>query len=101
MKAMVQALWLFTTACGDAIIVIITALNLFNNLAINFLAYAGTMLVVIAIFALMCQFYYQYNYYTSEAESDAFPEETTDGEQNGFNNSAYAMDPIDEKQPRY
>ncbi|KIH68941.1 hypothetical protein ANCDUO_00715 [Ancylostoma duodenale] len=41
MKALVQALWLLTTAIGDSIIVLITALNLFSNMATEFFAYAG------------------------------------------------------------
>ncbi|KAK6027694.1 hypothetical protein OSTOST_06275 [Ostertagia ostertagi] len=73
MKALVQALWLLTTAVGDSIIVLITALNLFSNMATEFFAYAGAMFVVISIFALMSIFYYEYNYYTqekSETQSD-------------------------------
>ncbi|VDO64118.1 unnamed protein product [Haemonchus placei] len=42
MKALVQALWLLTTAAGDSIIVLITALNLFSNMATEFFAYAGS-----------------------------------------------------------
>lgn len=41
MKALVQALWLFTTSIGDSIIVLITALNLFSNMATEFFVYAG------------------------------------------------------------
>ncbi|ETN86941.1 POT family protein [Necator americanus] len=44
MKALVQALWLLTTAIGDSIIVLITALNLFSNMATEFFAYAGISL---------------------------------------------------------
>ncbi|KAK6054846.1 hypothetical protein COOONC_07648 [Cooperia oncophora] len=66
MKALVQALWLLTTAVGDSIIVLITALDLFSNMATEFFAYAGAMFVVISIFAMMSIFYYEYNYYTQE-----------------------------------
>ncbi|KAK5984949.1 hypothetical protein GCK32_021930, partial [Trichostrongylus colubriformis] len=66
MKALVQALWLLTTAIGDSIIVLITALNLFSNMATEFFVYAGAMFVVITIFAMMSIFYYKYNYYTQE-----------------------------------
>uniref|UniRef100_A0A7I4Z3T0 Oligopeptide transporter 1 n=1 Tax=Haemonchus contortus TaxID=6289 RepID=A0A7I4Z3T0_HAECO len=66
MKALVQALWLLTTAVGDSIIVLITALNLFSNMATEFFAYAGAMFVVIFVFALMSIFYYEYNFYTNE-----------------------------------
>lgn len=41
MKALLQAFWLLTTAVGDSIIVGIAAANIFSNMAIQFLAYAG------------------------------------------------------------
>ena len=41
MKALVQALWVLTTAVGDAIIVLIAVLDLFENLATQFFVYAG------------------------------------------------------------
>nr|AAC39119.1 low-affinity peptide transporter [Caenorhabditis elegans] len=68
MKALVQALWLLTTAAGDSIIVVITILNLFENMAVEFFVYAAAMFVVIAIFALLSIFYYTYNYYTTDEE---------------------------------
>ncbi|VDL78443.1 unnamed protein product [Nippostrongylus brasiliensis] len=77
MKALVQALWLLTTAIGDSIIVLITALNLFSNMATEFFAYAGAMCVVIVVFALMSIFYYEYNYYTQEKVA-AFAEDGDD-----------------------
>lgn len=43
MKSVVQALWLLTTAIGDSIIVLITALDLFDDMAVQFFAYAGIM----------------------------------------------------------
>jgi solute carrier family 15 oligopeptide transporter 1 len=70
MKALVQALWLLTTAVGDSIIVLIAVLDLFNDLAIQSFVYAGAMIVVIIIFALMSIFYYDYKYYTGESEED-------------------------------
>lgn len=45
MKALVQALWLLTTAIGDSIIVIITVINPFSNAATQFFAYAGLYLL--------------------------------------------------------
>ncbi|CAD6184989.1 unnamed protein product [Caenorhabditis auriculariae] len=74
MKALVQALWLLTTAFGDTIIVIITILNLFSNMATEFFVYAGAMAVVIIIFALLSIFYYEYNYYTTD-ENDVAPDD--------------------------
>ncbi|CAI5456289.1 unnamed protein product [Caenorhabditis angaria] len=72
MKALVQALWLLTTAFGDTIIVIITILNLFENMAVEFFVYAGAMTVVILIFALLSIFYYEYNYYTTDEDDDEY-----------------------------
>ncbi|VDM54635.1 unnamed protein product [Angiostrongylus costaricensis] len=79
MKALVQALWLLTTAIGDSIIVLITALNLFSNMATEFFAYAGAMCAVIFVFALMAIFYYEYNFYTQE-KNPAFQSEDGVGE---------------------
>ncbi|CAB3400131.1 unnamed protein product [Caenorhabditis bovis] len=70
MKAMVQALWLLTTACGDTIIVIITIIDPFSNMATMFFVYAGAMAFVIFIFALLSIFYYEYNYYTTGDDDD-------------------------------
>jgi hypothetical protein len=76
MKALVQALWLLTTAVGDSIIVLIAYIDPFGtdanpaNMAWEFLGYAVAMFVVIVIFALMSIFYYDYNYYTGEDGSD-------------------------------
>ncbi|GMR62133.1 hypothetical protein PMAYCL1PPCAC_32328, partial [Pristionchus mayeri] len=75
MKTLVQALWLLTTAIGDAIIVLITALDLFDDLATQFFAYAGVMFVVICIFALMAIFYFEYQYYTKPEDEDDEEEE--------------------------
>uniref|UniRef100_A0A1I7TXQ6 Oligopeptide transporter 1 n=1 Tax=Caenorhabditis tropicalis TaxID=1561998 RepID=A0A1I7TXQ6_9PELO len=70
MKALVQALWLLTTAIGDMIIVIITLLNLFNNMATMFFVYAAAMFLVITVFALLSIFYYEYHYYTTNKDDD-------------------------------
>lgn len=70
MKALVQALWLLTVAGGDAIIVLITILNLFYNMAVQFFVYAAAMFVVIAIFALLSIFYYTYNCYTTDEDDE-------------------------------
>ncbi|KAH7708614.1 CRE-PEPT-1 protein [Aphelenchoides avenae] len=63
MKALVQAIWLLTTAMGDAIIVLIAALNPFSDLAVQSFAYAGLMLGVIFVFALLAHYHYEYKYY--------------------------------------
>uniref|UniRef100_A0A0N4ZC98 Oligopeptide transporter 1 n=1 Tax=Parastrongyloides trichosuri TaxID=131310 RepID=A0A0N4ZC98_PARTI len=69
MKALVQAMWLLTTAIGDTIIVIVAAANIFDDMAVEFMAYGGLMLVVIIVFALMSQFYYEYKNYGEEENS--------------------------------
>ncbi|GMT07867.1 hypothetical protein PENTCL1PPCAC_30041, partial [Pristionchus entomophagus] len=75
MKSVVQALWLLTTAIGDAIIVLITALDLFDDMAVQFFAYAGLMFIVICIYALMAIFYYDYHYYTKADDEEEDDEE--------------------------
>ncbi|KAF8354384.1 pept-1 [Pristionchus pacificus] len=75
MKSVVQALWLLTTAIGDSIIVLITALDLFDDMAVQFFAYAGIMFIVICIYALMAIFYFDYQYYTKPDEIDDDDEE--------------------------
>jgi len=89
MKALVQALWLLTTAVGDLIIVIITLLHLFDNMALELLFYAAVMLIVIVIFALIAIFYYDYNNYTSERKDE-------DDDVSGTDNNSFEQD-VDEK----
>lgn len=107
MKALVQALWLLTTAVGDSIIVLIAVLDLFSDQAVQAFVYAGSiyfllfrrffnpsflgaMLVVIIIFALMSIFYYDYKYYTGEdGEEDDFEEE--DAVSLALNKDAYPL----------
>uniref|UniRef100_A0A914CLT5 Peptide transporter family 1 n=1 Tax=Acrobeloides nanus TaxID=290746 RepID=A0A914CLT5_9BILA len=69
MKSVVQAIWLFTVAIGDLIIIII-ALIPESNLAIEMFVFAGAMIVVVGIFALMAVFYYEYVDY-SQGEDDS------------------------------
>uniref|UniRef100_A0AAF5DMB3 Oligopeptide transporter 1 n=1 Tax=Strongyloides stercoralis TaxID=6248 RepID=A0AAF5DMB3_STRER len=78
MKALVQAMWLLTTAIGDTIIVAVAAAHLFDDLAIEFLAYGGLMLVVIIIFAFMSQFYYEYKNYGEDESSSGSDNWTMD-----------------------
>uniref|UniRef100_A0A8R1E0N7 Oligopeptide transporter 1 n=1 Tax=Caenorhabditis japonica TaxID=281687 RepID=A0A8R1E0N7_CAEJA len=93
MKALVQALWLLTTAFGDTIIVIITILNLFENMAVEFFVYAGAMFVVIAVFALLSIFYYSYNYYTTDEVDDEIGGDDDDEEEEGEeHNTRYSID---------
>lgn len=69
MKVVVQAVWLLTIAIGDGIIVLITLLKLFDNMAIELLLYAVVMLLVMIIFALISAFYYKYHNYTADGAS--------------------------------
>ncbi|GMT35284.1 hypothetical protein PFISCL1PPCAC_26581, partial [Pristionchus fissidentatus] len=75
MKSIVQALWLLTTAIGDSIIVLITALDLFDDMAVEFFVYAGLMFLVICIYALMAIFYFDYQYYTGASDDEEEEEE--------------------------
>ncbi|CAJ0609747.1 unnamed protein product [Cylicocyclus nassatus] len=95
MKALVQAMWLLTTAVGDSIIVLITALNLFNNMATEFFAYAGAMCIVIIIFALMSIFYYDYNYYTKEKKPIYEPDDDYITSKHDVKLRAFSLDPHD------
>uniref|UniRef100_A0A915DAN0 Uncharacterized protein n=1 Tax=Ditylenchus dipsaci TaxID=166011 RepID=A0A915DAN0_9BILA len=65
MKSIVQALWLLTVSAGDAIIVVIALMKI-PNMAVALVMYAGMMLAVMAVFALLAIFYYDYNYYTGD-----------------------------------
>ncbi|KAI1723878.1 POT family domain-containing protein [Ditylenchus destructor] len=58
MKSVVQALWFFTTAVGDFMIILLALFNM-KDLAMQNLICAGAMLVVIFIFALMSVYYYE------------------------------------------
>uniref|UniRef100_A0A914I3P5 Uncharacterized protein n=1 Tax=Globodera rostochiensis TaxID=31243 RepID=A0A914I3P5_GLORO len=59
MKSLLQACWFLTVAAGDLIIIGVTFFE-FGDMAVQFLAYAVAMLVVIFIFALLAIFYYEY-----------------------------------------
>ncbi|EGT43101.1 hypothetical protein CAEBREN_30646 [Caenorhabditis brenneri] len=92
MKALVQALWLLTTAAGDTIIVIITILNLFDNMAVEFFVYAAAMFVVIAVFALLSIFYYTYNYYTTDEDDDEYGADDLEENEIDDHNPRYSID---------
>lgn len=92
MKALVQALWLLTTAFGDTIIVIITILNLFENMAVEFFVYAAAMFLVIAVFALLSIFYYTYNYYTTGEDDDEIGTDDMEDDEVEGHNPRYSID---------
>ncbi|GMT35283.1 hypothetical protein PFISCL1PPCAC_26580, partial [Pristionchus fissidentatus] len=75
MKVIVQALWLLTTAIGDSIIIVITILDPFDDIAVQFFVYAGLMFIVICIYALMAIFYFDYQYYTGASDDEEEEEE--------------------------
>ncbi|UMM30059.1 hypothetical protein L5515_012108 [Caenorhabditis briggsae] len=68
LKSVVQALWLFTTAVGDLIVVIIFMLNIFSDVAVQMFVFGGIMLLVIFVFILLAVFYYEYADYSNESE---------------------------------
>ncbi|KAF1758429.1 hypothetical protein GCK72_014887 [Caenorhabditis remanei] len=68
LKSVVQALWLFTTAVGDLIVVIIFMLNIFSDVAVQMFVFGGIMLLVIFVFILLAIFYYEYADYSNEGE---------------------------------
>uniref|UniRef100_A0A915CUQ3 Uncharacterized protein n=1 Tax=Ditylenchus dipsaci TaxID=166011 RepID=A0A915CUQ3_9BILA len=68
MKSLVQALWILTVAAGDLIIVAVTLIN-FGNPVLQYLVYAGAMLVIITIFGVLSHYYYEYKIYSDEQES--------------------------------
>uniref|UniRef100_A0A914CSR8 Uncharacterized protein n=1 Tax=Acrobeloides nanus TaxID=290746 RepID=A0A914CSR8_9BILA len=65
MKSVVFSLYLLTVALGDCIIIAIAALNVFKDLAIQNLVYAGGMFIVITIFMVLSIFY-KYKHYDEE-----------------------------------
>ncbi|CAL2041173.1 unnamed protein product [Caenorhabditis brenneri] len=68
LKSVVQALWLFTTAVGDLIVVIIFMLDIFSDVAIQMFVFGAIMLLVIFVFILLAIFYYEYADYSNEGE---------------------------------
>lgn len=68
LKSVVQALWLFTTAIGDLIVVVIFMLNIFSDVAVQMFVFGGIMLFVIFVFILLAVFYYEYADYSNESE---------------------------------
>ncbi|KAI1719812.1 POT family domain-containing protein [Ditylenchus destructor] len=69
MKSVVQALWFFTTAVGDFMIILLALFDM-KDLAMQNLYCAGAMLVVIFIFALMSIFYYEYRDTSTDDDED-------------------------------
>jgi len=96
MKSVVQALWFLTTAAGDLIIVIMALMN-FGDLALQALIFAGLMLVVIFIFALMSVYYYTYREISPDddaKESDYDSEDEDDGfDEIGLNSNRTSYNP--------
>uniref|UniRef100_A0AC34GXK0 Peptide transporter n=1 Tax=Panagrolaimus sp. ES5 TaxID=591445 RepID=A0AC34GXK0_9BILA len=70
MKAVVYALWMCTGAIGDLIIIVIALFDIFEDIAMQCFVYAGAMLVVIIIFALMAIFYYEYKIYSVDENEE-------------------------------
>uniref|UniRef100_A0A1I7W7V7 Neur_chan_memb domain-containing protein n=1 Tax=Heterorhabditis bacteriophora TaxID=37862 RepID=A0A1I7W7V7_HETBA len=87
LKSVVQAIWLFTVAIGDLIIILIAEANLFQNLATEMFVFAGAMVVVIGIFILLSVFYYEY----ADFNSDPLEYDLTDNQSSSCQ-STLAMD---------
>uniref|UniRef100_A0A1I7SFJ5 Peptide transporter family 1 n=1 Tax=Bursaphelenchus xylophilus TaxID=6326 RepID=A0A1I7SFJ5_BURXY len=69
MRALVQAIWLTTSAAGNLIIVVIEVLDLFSDMAWEFFVYAVIMFIVMMIFAAQSACY-EYNDYSKRAVGD-------------------------------
>ncbi|XP_047139390.1 peptide transporter family 2 isoform X1 [Hydra vulgaris] len=61
MKSVIQAFWIVTSAFGDLIVVILSVAKPVNGVDKEMFLYAGVMVVVAFIFALMSCFYYTYS----------------------------------------
>lgn len=57
MKGVCSAAWLFTVAIGNLLVILVSALKLFGDQATEFFVYAGLMVLVVGIFALLASKY--------------------------------------------
>jgi len=80
MKSVVQAIWLFTVALGDLIIILITLIEgvFHQHLEIEMFVYAALMVVVMFIFILLAIFYYEYADYSHQSNGELAERKTTD-----------------------
>uniref|UniRef100_A0A1I8ANF1 Oligopeptide transporter 1 n=1 Tax=Steinernema glaseri TaxID=37863 RepID=A0A1I8ANF1_9BILA len=77
LKSVVTAIWWFTVAFGDLVIIIIDKIVRIEDLAIIMFVFAAAMVVVIGVFILMSIFYYEYVDY-SKKQDDRSPVEGND-----------------------
>nr|XP_022904377.1 peptide transporter family 1-like [Onthophagus taurus] len=86
MKSVVQAGWLLTTAFGNLIVVIIEALQSFDDESSAFFLYASLMIVDMALFAFMA---YRYTYVVrdDEDEDDGKKKELNGADNDGYNHN--------------
>ncbi|KAL0280096.1 UNVERIFIED_CONTAM: hypothetical protein PYX00_001486 [Menopon gallinae] len=69
MKSLMQAAWLFTTAVGNLVVVIIAKAKVFSSQKYEFLLFGGLMFLDMVIFALMAM-KYKYVENSSDEEKD-------------------------------
>ncbi|KAK0400130.1 hypothetical protein QR680_003370 [Steinernema hermaphroditum] len=70
LKSVVTAIWWFTVAFGDLIIIIIDKIVKIENLAIIMFVFAAAMVIVIGIFVLLSIFYYEYVDYSQQGQDE-------------------------------
>lgn len=70
MKSVLQAAWLMTVAFGDLIVVIVAEAHFFDKQYKEFLLFAGLMVVIMLVFALMAYSYEYVNPDEWEADDD-------------------------------
>ncbi|CAD5220562.1 unnamed protein product [Bursaphelenchus okinawaensis] len=78
MKSVVGALFLLTSCLGDLLIVIITAIDPFDDTATAAFFYAGFMTVVIGIFILLAAYFYEYAHFGNEPNMESLEDEDDD-----------------------
>ncbi|XP_025836565.1 peptide transporter family 1 isoform X2 [Agrilus planipennis] len=84
MKSVLTAGWLLTTAFGNVIVIIIQAIEIFEEQSKTFFLYTGIMLLDMIIFALMATRYKYVNRSDSDSEEIDLPIKT-----NGVENATY------------
>eukprot|EP00051_Salpingoeca_urceolata_P016079 m.212030 g.212030 ORF g.212030 m.212030 type:complete len:755 (+) comp18583_c0_seq4:2147-4411(+) len=70
MKAVVQAAWLLTTACGSLVVIIVAESSLFSKQSDEFFAYAGILGALVPVFTVMA-WTFKYAHYDQMEEHAA------------------------------
>ncbi|CAD6200074.1 unnamed protein product [Caenorhabditis auriculariae] len=69
LKSVVQAIWLLTVGGGDLIVIFMTLFKTSDDVAVQMFVCGGLMVLVMIIFALLAQFYYEYASYNRGGKS--------------------------------